>query len=420
MEPIDDELKKGLESGPLTQNGFTIALRQRIEDRLDEPKHAPRKWIPWFGGIGVALLTTALFLSSDWSPIFKQESMVVLGDKTEAKVSLSRSHEQQIHIRSAVLLGLRTDHIQAGQTEYSTYRTLLLAKDQGNLQKVAEGDGILMPYKSDFMKIEPQSQRNEGEQSIVLSASQALEANKNRVSQPMTSGPFKLSEKLLFAGNRYLSVLQTIRQSDQGQEAQYEYVWVKQVQDIAKSNPRTIQDPARDPHVSLKTIYGDAVQPSLRLLNVYKPQASSKITGTASIDDIGESWTIGRKQGQWVPQLAAYSNQAANHVFGYQLRDVPITLPESVVSYDRLTTNWNDILRIRPDALDAFSSPNNEMFGIVSDKDISIFSSEGHGDSNPLLKVELQQNESVVMIQWAIDEPFIELWKEKTKKMLGY
>ncbi|MCS7460457.1 hypothetical protein N0M98_09925 [Paenibacillus doosanensis] len=423
MEPIDDELKKGLASGPLTRNGFSDTLKKRIGERLDEQDNTPRKWLPWLGGISAVLVAAAVFLSVDWHSMLEQGPAGVLRDKNGALEAwippFSGTGEENVSIHSAVLIGLRTDHPQEGGAEYSTYRTLLLAGDQGELQKVAEGDGILMPYKTDFMKIVPQSLVSSGEESRVLSASLASELSKARKLDPKPAGPLALSEKLLFAGNRYLSVAQTVRQTVQGKETRHEYVWVKELQDIAQNKARTPLAPASEPHVSMKTLYGSSIQSRLQLLNASK-QSSGGSAASAPIDDTGDSWTIVRKQGQWVPQLASYNNRTDGNMYRYLLQDVPITLPDSVVSYDRLSTDWSEIRRIRPDAKDAFSSPNNELLGVVTDSDITVYPSEGQIARKPLMTLSLAPNESVVMLQWAVNEPFIEMWKDKGKKLLGY
>jgi len=423
MEAIDDELKKGLADEPLTKNGFSDALRKRIGERLDEKKSTSRQWMPWFGGISAALLATAVFLSLDGYTMLRQSPAGGLESQRPVQESSAPSQfesgERQVRVQSAVLLGLRTDYPQAGGWDYSTYRTVMLANDQGQLQKIAEGDGILMPYRTDFMRISPQSLVISKEEYRVLGASPAIESSKSQMTNPAkSSGSLKLSEKLLFAGNRYLSVAQTIRQNTQGKESQQEeYIWVKDLRDIANNKPEALKNPALAPHVSMKSLYGDSIQSRLGTLNPGKKQSSGNTASARSAADNGESWAIVRKQGKWVPQLAAYMSQGS---LKFQLQDVPIDLPDSVVSYDRLTTDWNEIVRLVPDAKDAFSSPNHELLGIVSDKHISVYASEGQLSRNPLLTLGLEPNESIVMIQWAVDEPYIEMWKEKGKKLLGY
>lgn len=424
MESIDDQLKQNLAGGPLTRNGFSDALKKRIGERLDEQSGTTKKWVPWLSGISAAFLAAAVFLSVDWQTGPGQNPAQPQHERSSMQTSLSSlfssSDHKEVLVHSAVLIGLRTDHPQTGSApEYSTYRTLLLADDQGELQKIAEGNGILMPYKTDFMKIVPESRMNANEESRVLSASLAADASRLKSPDMKPVQPLKLSEKLLFAGNRYLSVAQTVRQNTQGKDTQYEYVWVKELQDIIGNKPLGSSPSVQDSHVSMQELYGNTVQDRLRALSS-RLQLSAGSPDAPQVDENGESWAIVRERGQWVPQLATYTSRGSSNAFGYQLQDVPLILPDSVVTYDRLSADWNDIRRIRPDAKDAFSSPNNELVGVVSSSEITVYPFDGKLGSKPLLTLSLAPSESVVMIQWAIDEPFVEMWKEKGKKLLGY
>lgn len=424
MESIDDQLKQDLASGPLTRNGFSDALKKRIGERLDEQSGTTKKWVPWLSGISACLLASAVFLSLDWQRGPGQNSAQVPQERNSMQTSLSSlfssTASKEVLVHSAVLIGLRTDHPQTIDTpEYSTYRTLLLADDQGELQKIAEGNGILMPYKTEFMKIVSESRGSANGESRVLSASLAADASRLKSQDVKPVQPLKLSEKLLFAGNRYLSVSQTVRQNTQGKETQYEYVWVKELQDIIGSKPLGSFPSVQDPHVSMQELYGNSVQARLKALSA-RLLLSGGGPNAPQVDENGESWAIVRERGQWVPQLATYTSRASNNAFGYQLQDVPLILPDSVVTYDRLSADWNEIQRIRPDAKDAFSSPNNELVGVVSGSDITVYPFDGKLGKKPLLTLSLAPSESVVMIQWAIDEPFVEMWKEKGKKLLGY
>ncbi|NOU91747.1 hypothetical protein GC093_00640 [Paenibacillus sp. LMG 31456] len=425
MEPTNDELLKGLADGPLTQHGFSDKLKKRIGANVEIQVDKQKKWMPWIGGICTSLVLAALFLTVDWQGSVSQDTAGVPGGETilrEVPASTVLSNDNDIfRVHSAMLIGLRKDHLPAGDNpEYSTYRTLLLAEDQGKLSKVAEGDGILMPYKTDFTKITPQSQVSSNEEYRMLKSSLTSDVNKSMALTLKPAKPLRFSEKLLFAGNRYLSISQTSRQKQQGKEVQSEYVWVKDLQDLSQTKPQSALAPARDPHVSLSKLYADPVQSSWKTDNNIDTQVldSTALSARPLIED-GESWAIVRNQGEWVPKLASYSSSVEQGVNQYQLREVPLKLPTSVVSYDRLTVEWKDILKVHPDAKDAFSSPNDEMVGVVSDREIVVYPLEGQLIPMPLLSVSLTPDESVVMIQWAVDEPFIEAWKKKGRQLLG-
>ncbi|MDQ1914034.1 hypothetical protein RAC89_26890 [Paenibacillus sp. GD4] len=425
MKQIDDELKNGLANGPLTRNGFSDTLKKRIIERANEQESKSRKWFPWFSMVSVSLLIVAAFLSiemqSKWGkgPVDTGEEQRSFKDSS-ASPSFGSYDQNEVEIQSAVLIGLRQDHPSAaGTPEYSSYRTVLLADREGELQTLAQGEGILMPYKTDFLKIAPQKQVEGNEESWRLNASLASLSKKPEAFETMPAKPLKTTEKLLFAGNRYLSVAQSMRHVEGGKEVQYDYVWVKEVQDLMQAKSKQNPVPAQDSHVSLNKLYGASVQAKLMALNATSQQTSNNGAMKGAQIEPGESWAIVRERGQWVPQLALYSMNEQNHAYHYRLHDISMDLPDSVVSYDRLTVDWSEVRQVRPDAKDAFTSPKRELVGIVSDKELTVYSYDKKISSRPLITLPLAAGESVVMIQWAIDAPYIEIWKNKAVTLLG-
>jgi hypothetical protein len=429
MDPIDDELKKGLVSDPFIRHGFSEKLKKRIEQRVEERCENSRKWMIWFGGISTALIAATVLITVNWQQPYTYEANELHRDDVaqyEQSEQLTDLTQQAVQIRSAVLIGLREDHPAVNNSSpYSTYRTLLLAAEQGKLQTIADGEGILMPYKSDFIRIIPQSQAIVNEESRTLQAVMAVGGGKEplqQISPPVK--PLKLAEKLLFAGNRYLALSQTIRHQEQGESNQSEYVWVKELDHlltVAQPPKTSTLMPTRDPHLSLRKLYGESIQPSLKAVKANAPRDPGARPATVSepADENGESWTISRRPGEWVAQMASYNEQPEKGIYRFQLEDVPAKLPESVVTYDQLAPGWDDIRKLRPGAVDAFSSPNRELVGVVSDTEIVVYPFQDKLIATPLLSLKLAPSESVVMIQWATQEPYIEQWKQKGRLLLA-
>jgi hypothetical protein len=423
MDIIDNELKTNLASGPLTRHGFSDHLKRRIEKRIDEQCKRTSKRFALLSGVTVACLAVAaLFLWSGWqNPYFlktMEESTGIPENKTTA-ANKPDSHADQPLIRSALLIGLRTDHDADQSNEYSTYRSVLIAPEQNKLQKVAEGPGIFMPYKMDFWKIDTVNVDDPSGSSRVLNAVVASSKSGTAFSEKKTGNPLKLTEKLLYAGNRYVAVSQVFQTPDNHHNSRHEYVWVKELQHLADPN-RQFNSPLQEAHVTLRDLFGAAADQPLKELRPVAPAGpDGQRQNTANIDGSGESWTIARKQGQWIPRLAIYESTSSNGSTGYRLRDIPLVLPDSVVSYDKLTDTWDNIQRINPAAIDAFSSPNQDIVAVVTDRDIAVYPYRGQNGTVPssLLSLKLSPNESIVMVQWA-SEPYIDQWKQKAKLYL--
>ncbi|TVY06981.1 hypothetical protein [Paenibacillus cremeus] len=420
MDPKDNELQKELEGGPFgPQDGFSEHLKRRIEQRIDEESQKPRKpRVAWLASVSAALvMASAVIVFSHWQSLMDGPlAFDTAASSTEAPEGHPLLHgtvQQQPSFRAALLLGLRTDQPgpQPG-AEYSTYRTLLIAPQDGGLGKTAEGAGILMPYKMNFWSIVTESHESAGEETRTLAASMAKAPSASAPAAPGLSSPavpqakpVKASEKLLFAGNRYLTVAQKTNEG-----SPHEYVWVKEVEQLT-SREQLSDPPLREPHVSLRSLFGDAVaSPAMKPLQVRLPGEPP----SATRDQAGESWAIVRKQGHWAAQAADYTDGSR-----YELKDLSLTLPASVVAHDRLAASWADIKRVLPSALDAFSSPTEDMVAIVSERDIAVYPFHGGqlASSAPLVTIALNRSETVVMAQWALDN-YVDEWKRRVKGLL--
>ncbi len=137
MDPMDNELKIKLAEGPLGREGFTDGLRQRIEARIEEEGSRPKPRKTGFVAACALLAVTVMLLFVDGERL---SSLLRINQSTydehsqHAAAPVKESWEASI--RSALLLGLRTDLPAAGsQGEYSTYRTVLIAPEHNRLQK---------------------------------------------------------------------------------------------------------------------------------------------------------------------------------------------------------------------------------------------------------------------------------------------
>ncbi|MBP1153887.1 MULTISPECIES: hypothetical protein [unclassified Paenibacillus] len=428
MDLMDNELKNKLADEPLTEEGFTDSLRQRIEARINEESIRPMPWKPWLGATCALLAFMAMLLLVDGQRLTSllRFNQPTFEDHTQhAGVRQPVEDHWESSIRSALLLGLRTDLPATGsRQEYSTYRTVLIAPEHNRLQKTAEGEGILMPYKMDFWKLGGQRLMTEEKEARMITAAKA--AAKPKLEAALASAesiakPFKLSEKLLFAGNRYITVAQTVQTQDpaSGKPVKYEYVWVKELLHIAPPKREISLKPLEEPHVSLRGLLAAYAEPILQELQPTLPSQPGESESAAGVPDTsGESWTIVRKQGQWIAQLADYgSAENLTGTLGYRLKDVPIELPSSVVAHDKLAVSWNEIKRLQPSAVDVFTSPKHDFVAVVTDRSIIVYPYIDQLIPSQLMTMPLQANESVVMAQWATDQ-YVESWKRQAKAFL--
>ncbi len=310
--------------------------------------------------------------------------------------------------KSALLIGLRTDHTGDEQRyPYSEYRTVLVAPDAGNLHQITSGDGILMPYKMGFKEIATKDKTHSGKEVQILSVTQPSVSKKQQddrraekaenaamadAAELSGGGDTLTSEKLTFAGNRYIAVEQQVAGQQAAKEIQ-SYVWVKHIEQLAADRSLS---------------FSADTELHMPLSDFLPEQKDLQEDGTA--DQI--QWTLLRKPGRWTAQLTEQSSLSG------KLPEIPAVLPEELISFDRLSAPWEEIWQRMPQATDAYSSPAGETVAVVTGQKVSFYLNNNSLASQPALELPLKQGESIVMMQWATGS-YVERWKNEVAELLA-
>lgn len=395
----DKELFEQLERGPLTRDGFDEALRRRINESLDKPSRKQRR--PWFvrwSSISAACLLIVAVAVGLWS--WKgfnsgQENNQSLVVNPTASSSAASDKEIDPIPHSAVVIGLREDSPD-GTT--SNYRTLLVAPQNERITYMGSVKGVWMPYKTSFWKIDSVSDS-------LGKGTESLQALRNGTK---TSGEIKLNEatsqlrrteKLLFAGNKFLSILQTTNVNEKGVAAEQSQVWVNQVSDL-------------EPVVRAKDIY------SLENNHFTLSEAIETNQSEGNIDQ----WAIVRESGKWVAKQRAIASVMANvsDVRNWETISVPLTAQVTGNDGDTLRLTEDEIRRLEPNAIDAYTSNNEEVAVMITNGQIKIvpYRLDDSERVRQTVNVPISANESVVMVQWAVEQKYVESWKQLFSKWL--
>jgi hypothetical protein len=155
---------------------------------------------------------------------------------------------------------------------------------------------------------------------------------------------------------------------------------------------------------------------SIPIINKYKNQkinlAESPNKNSVNTTS-GENWSIGRREGKWVAQIAKTFKYDIHK--SYILYDTNLYLPQSIVSNDELCTSYNSIKKLFPDTEDAISSPNRDMIGIFTPNKLTLYHYSNNTIGQSSLNIELDSNETLIMVQWASGEN-INKWTSDFKK----
>jgi hypothetical protein len=394
----DKDLFEQLARGPLTRNGFDESLRQKIHERIDNPKkRAPRFWNLRWGRVSAVFMVVVVVLLGVWTwrefPFGGVSELTKLSDP--ASVSTVQAYSMltnEQYPRSAVLIGLRKDiSVSKEGGNGSTYRTVLVVPQEKELVVAASGAGIWMPYKQSFWKIDAvQDGMGKGMQTI-----EAIPANNQQeFIQLKSSSSLRRSEKLLFAGNKFVSILQSTMVSEEGKNVNQSDVWVNKVENLAPLTRVAKMNILQDSHDTLSAALG------------------IDLTGA----EINE-WAITREPGKWVAKQPSPSVSVSNTASITDLQEVGISLNSNVLSHDTLALTWDDINKVEPSAKDAFTSPTEDILAIVVEGGIDLYAyklTQGH--IKPL-KLQTAPNETIIMVQWAVNS-YIDSWKKQLSKWI--
>ena len=130
-----------------------------------------------------------------------------------------------------------------------------------------------------------------------------------------------------------------------------------------------------------------------------------------------ESFGLFRRNGYWI--FKGRVNFLDNGVYSYKDFNIRAIPPKEVVHFDQLAVPWNAIKTKVPEAVDAFTSPNEDIALIVTHNNILVYTIDNGDISDiPLKKIQLKSAEKVIMSEWGLDR-YAPIWEEEFLKSGG-
>lgn len=121
-----------------------------------------------------------------------------------------------------------------------------------------------------------------------------------------------------------------------------------------------------------------------------------------AIDEATDEENLGltRKNGHWYLRGGIdYQSSGTPATRDFNINFIP---PANLISYDTLYLSWRSIKDRVPNALDAFTSPNQDIAIIETKNKLYIYGISGDQlDSLPLEEIELSEGETIIMAEWA-------------------
>jgi len=389
MMPTDDKLKQELAHGPLKQSGFDERLRRRIEERLDEsPSRRPFRPYRLAGaGLALSVMIVAAVLLVRLHPMSTEE-LQQAAEASEPEAAADKAaiadDAEAAHRRSVLLLGLRQD---GAEGEASAYRTLLVAGGpEPSDWQTAEGEGLVMPYRIDFWRLDVRQWQFDGWGGPVRLAG-AWNASRGGEMPPPSPVPADggsagpVEERILFAGNRYIAIARRT-----GGE------WTQRMTEVADlAQPRNLAAILSGTERAVPLEIGE---------NGMLGVAGSDSPGFSSAGE----WNFARRAGLWTALGRGGAGGTAERPEAGYVFDA------SLVAHNELALSWRDIREVQPAAVDAVTSPIRNMAGILTDRKAVFYSMKGGELDREMLELPLRPDETVVMAEWATHVDYVDEW----------
>lgn len=442
MSRNNSDWEKELGDRPKTGKGFSDDLRRRIEDQVEQRERRRRRWLWPAAGLCGAAGVCALYLLGGLSILPGQggQADLAAGFSPSAVASTPEATAQDglaetINVKSGLLIGLRQDAaLEADAESPSSYRTLMLAQVDGQLQVAAQGSGVLVPYGQKFWKIEPKDVSTDSDELHYLVAYPADRKAEIRQVVDDPDESIVLREKLLFAGNQYVSVEENEVWKDGSLPAEENKVWVRKLSQLNEATVPQSASASKVSHVTVQDIFGEGAQQILTRLayarsSVPAPGAGNPAESSPAREigvwdySSGDNWAIVRKPGKWTAQVAEGYYEPETRLIGFKLYPYPARLPELVTSHDRLSNApWVRDAQLQQKRKDLLVSPLEDLAVVITDEKLALYTPDSTAQASRLaLEVPLNPGEALVSAQWATGS-YVSEWVTKSRRYLqsGY
>lgn len=314
-------------------------------------------------------------------------------------------------IRSGILLGIRRltkpeDTDNGDSLKDYTYLTLWIAAQNRELRPLMQAEGIFLPRRNGFWKVEIDRLNHNNITEDLLNAysvsgSEAVEPRNIRAINSFWKDREGTLEKIInFIGNDYASLQLT----GSGKLADGESWKINKLATLPVDNLDSNKG------VRISDIVGEngtlavenAVNDMLNVSNIKR----IKRPETAELE---RSFSLYRKTGHWFikGRLELLQNESVPYT-DYNINIIP---PPSLVAYDELLLPWTTIKDRIPDANDAFTSPNRDIAVVVTKTQLLVYLITGDTLAEaPLAKLNLQEGDTVIMSEWGLGT-YVEKWE---------
>ncbi len=313
-------------------------------------------------------------------------------------------------LRSGVLIGLKSLDLQNKEdnVEKWNYRTIWIRSYNKEVDSIYEMKDIFLPRKTGFWKVAVNREKTDdkiNDHIIAYPLKKTIELKKEEIKEEKKKLENRLEEEntiknILYIGNDYIS-LEKVHYLNKGERKLELYP----IDYLNKSIPMKISDISGQIG---KEAFLEGASKEIQLEDgKYK-------NSSIDLNPNEESFGLFRRNGHWI--FKGRFNFIENTKYIYKDFNIKSIPPKEVVYYDELSIPWSAIKMKVPEAIDAFTSPNDDIIVILTHNNILVYLiDEGEIADIPVAKIKLKTAERVVMAEWAIGR-YPVLWEEEFLK----
>lgn len=305
-------------------------------------------------------------------------------DEKNSRVIISKA-QKEIISKSGLLLGLKYKN---DSTEGCSYRTIWIRSAYGKVSPILETKDIILPRKSGFWKIGVEKKSEQGINRDVLWGIPVDNSPTNSISKVKVRDIPKTSNEILFVGNEYISLDNEEMYIQNGEKrVKKNYFSVIPIDNINGSKVDFSKAFSEDA--------GDMLKKSA---DMYLKKLNSNMNDVDR-KELETNWSVSRRSGRWILRGR----------LPYGDFDIIYATPKILTTYDDLYPSFNIIKDKVPEVVDVYTSPNKDFIVVLTQIKLKVFLLNNGTIGDLKMEIDLNENENVIMSQWATGS-YVDEW----------
>ncbi len=344
------------------------------------------------------------------SPIVEDEDIAEYFYQEKAMFRAESLTDSQ-SINSSILIGLKSLNLEESREneEKWDYRTIMIRSDNKEIVGIYEMEDIFLPRKTGFWKVEVHREKGQDlvkddilayplKKTKDIEKKGIIKENKKEVKSQDNS-----LKNILYVGNDYISI-EKVNYLNKGERLLEFYL----IDNINKGNPIKISDVAGE--AGRISFLDEGNKVILSEDNQYR-------YSSIDLSPHEESFGLFRRNGHWIYKGRINFLRDGNYSYkNFNIKAIP---SKEVVHYDELCIPWNAIKSKVPEAIDAFTSPVEDIIIIVTHNSMVIYPIDGGEIGNVQIgRIQLKATEKIIMAEWSVGRYPI-MWEEEFMKNGG-